>query len=55
MPVDLPRFGAATPGLSQWWQESRVALAFLTRLPVKRDLLGVEAQLALTLRPLLSA
>lgn len=27
---------------------------FLTRLPAKRDLLGVEAQLALTLRPLLS-
>jgi PAS domain-containing protein len=28
---------------------------FLTRLPAKRDLLGVEAQLALTLRPFLPA
>ncbi len=37
MPVDLPRFGAVTPGLSQWWRESRVALAFLTRLPVPLD------------------
>ena len=37
MPVDLPRFGAVTPGFSQWWRESRVALAFLTRLPVPLD------------------
>ena len=37
MPVDLPRFGTVSPSLDRWWLESRVALAFLTRLPVRLD------------------
>ncbi|WP_168067181.1 hypothetical protein [Sphingomonas kaistensis] len=42
------RIGRSAERPAGMWQ------LFVTRLPAKRDLLGVEAQLALTLRPLLA-
>lgn len=37
MPADFPRFADMPDGLARWWLETRVALAFLTRLPVPLD------------------
>lgn len=34
MPADFPRFSEIPEGLARWWLETRIALAFLTRLPV---------------------
>ena len=34
MPADFPRFADMPEGLARWWLETRVAVAFLTRLPV---------------------
>jgi len=36
VPADFPRF-TDLPGLARWWLETRVALAFLTRIPVPLD------------------
>jgi adenosylcobinamide-GDP ribazoletransferase len=37
MPADFPRLADMPEGLARWWLETRVALAFLTRIPVPLD------------------
>jgi len=37
MPADFPRLADSPEGPARWWLETRVALAFLTRIPVPLD------------------
>lgn len=37
MPADFPRFADRPDGPARWWLETRVALGFLTRIPVPLD------------------
>jgi adenosylcobinamide-GDP ribazoletransferase len=37
MPAEFPRFAERPEGPARWWLETRVALAFLTRIPVPHD------------------